>query len=248
MCYGIDAQPPSHAFNGEVASEQDLVLKSSDGTEFSARLARPAKPNGRGIVILPDVRGLYSYYCVLARRFAEAGVEAIAIDYFGRTAGLTDGRTEDFDFMAHLSQGKFDDVSTDTSAGVAHLRGLGTVQEVFTVGFCFGGAMSWRQSADQQGLAGAIGFYGVPGRVRDRIPGMKAPLLLLLAGDDRATSPEASANFQQELTAAGVEHLAHTYDGAPHSFFDRGYDEWKDACSDSWKRIFGFMGITAAAV
>ena len=247
MCYGLDAQPPGHGLHGHVASEADLVLTASDGTRFSARLARPASPSGRGIVILPDARGLNAYYCALARRFAEAGVEAIAIDYFGRNAGLTEGRDDDFDFMTHLRQGKLEDVSTDTSAAIAHLRGLATVEEVVTLGFCFGGAMSWRQSADQDGLAGAIGFYGIPGRTREKIPGMKAPLLLLLAGADAVTPQEEFAKFQQQLSEAGVKYTAHMYEGAPHSFFDRSYDQWTDACSDSWTQIFDFMTIPAAA-
>jgi carboxymethylenebutenolidase len=247
MCYGPDAQPPRHPLNHDVASESDLVLTSADSTRFSARLARPANPNGAGIVILPDVRGLYSYYCALARLFAEAGVEAIAIDYFGRTAGLVDGRDEDFDWKSHIQQGKFEDVSADATAAIAHLRGLGTVERVFTVGFCYGGAMSWRQSADQPDLAGAIGFYGVPSRVREKVPAMNAPLLMLLAGADAATTPEDFAKFEEELTKAGVTHVAHTYPGAPHSFFDRSYDEWKEVCADSWTRILDFMEISAAA-
>ena len=39
-------------------------------------------------MILPDVRGLYPFYTELAERFAQAGYHAIALDYFGRTAGL----------------------------------------------------------------------------------------------------------------------------------------------------------------
>jgi len=37
------------------------------------------------------------------------------------------------------------------------------------------------------------------------------------------------------------------YEGAPHSFFDRSYDQWMDACSDSWTQIFDFMRIPATA-
>ena len=246
MCYGTSARPPAHDLHGDVASEEDLVLTSSDGTRFSAHLARPAKPNGNGIVILPDVRGLHAFYCGLSRLFAEAGVEALAIDYFGRSLGLVEGRSEDFDWRTLLQQADRQDVSTDTAAAVAHLRGLGTVERVFTVGFCFGGAMSWRQSADQPGIAGAIGFYGRPEPVREKVPTMKAPLLMLLAGNDAATPPEESAKFEQDLADAGVEHRAVTYEGAPHSFFDRSYAEWEDACRDSWKQIFNFMEITAA--
>ena len=247
MCYGNAALPPEHGIAGGVASEADLVLTSADGTWFSAHLARPAKPSGIGMVVMPDVRGLHSFYCALTRSFAEAGVEAVAFDYFGRSAGLTDGRPEDFDYATHVKQVDFAKVAEDTTAAIQHLGTLGTVERVFTVGFCMGGAMSWRQSADQPGLAGAIGFYGVPGRARDRLPDMKAPLLMLLAGDDKATSSQEFEKFERELGAAGVDHRAITYPGAPHSFFDRTYAEHAAACADSWKQIFEFTGIPAAA-
>jgi carboxymethylenebutenolidase len=245
MCYGDEAQPPDHGIHGEVRSEEDLVLVASDGTRFSARLARPAQPGGVGVVILPDVRGLYSFYCAMALSFAEAGVEAIAIDHFGRTAGLSAGRSADFDWQSHVQRIDLGNVTLDVRAALDKLRSLGTTERVFTVGFCMGGALSWRQSAEQQGLAGAIGFYGVPSRTRDTIPAMKAPLLLLLAGADRTPAAEF-ATFQRELTDAGVQHRAVTYEGAPHSFFDRGYEQWADACQDSWRQIFTFMGVPQA--
>ena len=53
------------------------------------------------MLILPDVRGLHPFYEELALRFAEAGVEALAIDYFGRSAGLAP-RDEEFDYMPHV--------------------------------------------------------------------------------------------------------------------------------------------------
>jgi carboxymethylenebutenolidase len=247
MCYGPDATPPAHGRTGRVSAESDLVLTSADGTRCSAHLARPAEPNGTGMVILPDVRGLYGYYCALATSFAQAGTEAIAIDYFGRTAGLTDGRAEDFDYKPHLQQLPFDRVGDDTRAALDHLRSLGTAERLFTVGFCYGGAMSWRQSAAQEGLAGAIGFYGVPGRASEVIPQMKAPLLMLLAGNDAASPKEAFEAMAADLDAAGVAHRAVTYPGAPHSFFDRTYDQWADACTDSWGQIFDFMEAPPAA-
>ena len=46
----------------------------------------------------------------------------------------------------------------DIAAAIATLRDLGTVRDVYTVGFCWGGGLSWRQSASQPGLSGAIGF------------------------------------------------------------------------------------------
>jgi carboxymethylenebutenolidase len=69
---------------------------------------------------------------------------------------------------------------------------------------------------------------------------MEAPLLLLVAGQD-FTPMEKFEKFDQRLTEAGVEHEMHVYPDAPHSFFDRSYDEHKDACDDAWRRILAFM-------
>jgi carboxymethylenebutenolidase len=70
---------------------------------------------------------------------------------------------------------------------------------------------------------------------------MKAPLLLLLAGDDKATPLEEQKAFDQRLTKAGVPHETHIYDGAPHSFFDRTYKEGKEASDDAWRRMLAFV-------
>jgi carboxymethylenebutenolidase len=70
---------------------------------------------------------------------------------------------------------------------------------------------------------------------------MKAPLLLLLAGADAATPREAFHAFDKELTEANVGHEMHIYEGAPHSFFDRTYEQWKDACDDAWRCMLAFV-------
>ena len=119
------------------------------------------------------------------------------------------------------------------------------MQRVFTVGFCFGGSNSWRQSASQPELAGAIGFYGVPARVNDLIGQMQAPLLLLVAGAD-FTPVEEFERFDRELTAAGVAHTMVVYEGAPHSFFDRTFAEHAAACADAWQQILDFVGQPVA--
>jgi carboxymethylenebutenolidase len=69
---------------------------------------------------------------------------------------------------------------------------------------------------------------------------MKAPLLMLIAGAD-FTPQEAFHDFDKKLTDAKVPHEMHTYEGAPHSFFDRTFAEWKDACDDAWRRMLAFI-------
>ena len=104
----------------------------------------------------------------------------------------------------------------------AWLRQQAGVSSVFSVGFCFGGAQSWAQSAAGHDLAGCIGFYGVPSRVADLVPMMRSPLLMLAAGAD-FTPVEAVEAFAEQARAAGVTVDMTVFEGAPHSFFDRTY-------------------------
>jgi carboxymethylenebutenolidase len=242
MCYTDDARPPLPPISGAAADHGDITLTASDGNKFGAHFARAEKPTGAGMVVLGDVRGLYQFYKELAQRFAEAGVDAVAIDYFGRTAGIGD-RGEDFEFMEHVQKTTPEGISNDVGAAVEYLRSKdgGAVKSVFTVGFCFGGSNSWNQSAAGHGLNGCIGFYGRPERVEASIDKMKAPLLLLIAGADQATPMEKFHEFDRRLTEAKVPHEMHVYEGAPHSFFDRSYEQWKDACDDAWRRMLDFV-------
>jgi len=237
MGYTDDARPPLPPIRGAAADSGDGTLKAADGNQLDAFCARAGQPTGAGMVVMPDIRGLHAFYKELAQRFAEAGIDAVAIDYFGRTAKDAD-RSEEFDWKTHVEQTTPEGVSADVAAGAEFLRSEagGAVRSVFTVGFCFGGAHSWRQSAAGHGLAGCIGFYGVPERVREVVPRMTVPLLLLVAGADFTPTTEFQ-RFDQELTQASVPHRMHIYEGAPHSFFDRTFQEHRAACEDSWRRI-----------
>ena len=241
MCYGDDALPPLPPVSGGAADAHDLDLVAADGAVVMAHAARAARPGGTGVVILPDVRGMHPFYKELADRFAEAGFDAVAFDYFARTAGHGP-RDEGFAFRPHVEATTPEGIAADTAAAIAFLRSEagGAVGRVFTVGFCFGGSGSWRQSAAQPGLAGAIGFYGRPERARDVVPQMRAPLLLLVAGEDFTPLSEFEA-FDRELTAAGVPHRMVVYEGAPHSFFDRTFEEHAAASADAWRQMLDFM-------
>jgi carboxymethylenebutenolidase len=242
MCYSDDARPPLPPIRGGSTDDGDLLLTASDGNRLKAHATRAATPVGAGVVVIPDPRGVIPFYKELTQRFAEAGVDAIVIDYLARTAGLGE-RPPDFDYRTHIGQTTPAGIANDVGAGISYLRSQpgGGELSIFTVGFCFGGAQSWRQSAEQPGLAGAIGFYGVPGRVRDAIPRMKAPLLLLLAGADQATTPEDFDRFDGELTEAGVPHRKVVYEGAPHSFFDRTFEQYQEASADAWQQMLDFI-------
>ncbi|HEY7605004.1 MAG TPA: dienelactone hydrolase family protein [Gaiellaceae bacterium] len=247
MCFEPDSSPPIAPISGAAVSHQDLVLEAADGNRFSAFAATPDAPAPTGVVILPDVRGLYRFYEELALRFAERGVAAVAFDYFGRTAGVGK-RDDDFDHADHVARTDPATIQLDVAAAVARLRD-GGAESIYTVGFCFGGRNSWLSTAGGHGLAGAVGFYGSltargdwAGPI-DRAAELKGPILALQAGDDANITAEQNAAFDAALTAAGVEHELVVYPGAPHSFFDRKQADYAEASEDAWRRVLAFVGV-----
>jgi carboxymethylenebutenolidase len=62
-----------------------------------------------------------------------------------------------------------------------------------------------------------------------------------MAGADASITPELVAEFDAALTAASVPHEVITYPGAPHSFFDRRYEEFASASQDAWQRTLAFV-------
>lgn len=247
MCFDHDSRPPIPPIAGGALDGELVTLTAEDGNAFAAFRARASTPSGSGVLILPDVRGLHPYYEELALRLAEHGSDALAIDWFGRTAGV--GRRDaDFEYMPHVTATTWDGIAADIAAGVAALRADG-VARVFVLGFCMGGRMAFLSDTHGLGLAGVIGFYGtLVGPWRNDAPEpvavagqMRAPVLGLFGGDDAAIPPEHVAAFERALTAAGVEHRLVTYDGAPHSFFDRKAAEFADASAAAWSEVLGFI-------
>jgi carboxymethylenebutenolidase len=249
MCHDHDSRPPAPPRIGDVAERGVLTLTSADGTPFSAAFAAPATEARVGIVVLPDIRGLHPYYVALAERFAEAGHPAVAIDYFGRTAGVCEDngtRGEDFDWQAHIPQTTPESVDADITAAIGYLRGRTRPDlPVVTVGFCFGGSHSWRQSGGGLALAGCAGFYGRPSMVGEAADRASLPTVMLIAGADAATPTEDQLALADRMRTAGADVDAVVYDGAPHSFFDRAFGEWAPACTDAWEHVLALTDRVA---
>jgi carboxymethylenebutenolidase len=249
MCFEPDSLPPIAPIAGAAVSHEDLVLEAADGNRLAAFDAVPERPTGAGVVILPDVRGLYRFYEELALRFAERGIRAVAIDYFGRTAGV-EKRPGEWDFMEHVAQTTQAGIQADVAAAVDRLRSPegGDCRAVFTVGFCFGGSSSWLAAASGHGLAGAVGFYGRPGPRNDepgpaeRAGDMRGTAVLaLMGGADPGIPPEDVATLEAAFADADLDYAVVTYEGAPHSFFDRKHEEFAEASEDAWTRTLAFI-------
>ena len=207
------------------------------------------------MIVLPDVRGLHPYYEELALRFAERGIDAIAIDYFGRTAGDR-ARGDDFEYMPHVAADAPGRASPPTSRPARRpARATGAGRPID----CLHRRVLLRRPARVPGgdagsdLAGRIGFYGWPSGRRATtcrrpvdVAGRSTAVLGIFGGADQGSAPDAVDEFEAALTAAGVEHQLVTYPGAPHSFFDRKADRVRGASAAAWGEILEFVGARTA--
>ncbi|HEY0756521.1 MAG TPA: dienelactone hydrolase family protein [Ktedonobacteraceae bacterium] len=245
MCYDDNARPPLPPDANGHAHGEEVVLTANDGNQFAGYLAHPSQPIGAQIVIYPDVRGLHQFYRELALRFAEVGITALSIDYFGRTAGLT-ARNDDFEYWPHVQQLQAPHLLADFHAAVASLE---SGKPTFTIGFCLGGGLSILSSTEDLGLAGAIGFYaglsrqfaGSSATVLDLSMKAHNPFLGLFGSADQSISLEQVQVLDENLDKSGVEHEIVIYEGAPHSFFDRRATDYADASRDAWTRVLAFI-------
>lgn len=254
MCHEPTAHPSIPADPTMPIACERIVLTAADASPIAAYVAHPHRPTGVGVVVLPDNHGLSRFYGDVAARLAEHGHMALAIDYFGRTAGSAE-RAADFPFMEHLVRLTRAGIDADLDAAIGYLRSAngGACQAVVTLGFCFGGRQSFLATTTGNDLGGAIGFYGYPGAINgapgptQRAGDIAAPILAIWGGADEGMPPPEVAAFDAALSTAGVAHEMVTYPGAPHSFFELEREEFAAASADAWRRVLAFIQPHQAA-
>ena len=253
MCSDPGSHPPIEPASHSSASGHDIGLVTGDGSRCTAYQADAALPTGTGMIVLPDYHGLTGFYRELALRFAEDGIDAVAIDYYDRTAGPPP-REPSFEPQQHARQTKWMDLQADVAAAAAHLRMRRHVKALFSIGFCFGGRVSFLLgSLPELRMAGVIGFYGWPvGPFLNDTPApaavanhFVAPVLGIFGGADQKIPAADAESFRQALAAASIEHDIRTFEDAPHSFFDRAQTEHGRAAAAAWAAVRGFIGSNA---
>ncbi|MEO7395234.1 MAG: dienelactone hydrolase family protein [Candidatus Limnocylindria bacterium] len=246
MCFDDDARPPLPPIRGAALDARDLTLTSRDGASIRAYAALALQSTGVGMLIIPDVRGLHPYYEELALRFAEAGVHAIAVDLYARTAS-GEPRGVDFDHEPHVMGLDPQAVNDDVAAAAAWMSDH--AESLFSIGFCLGGRVSLVQASTGLGLAGVIGLYPWPvgphrsgiAAPADLAPSFACPVLAIFGGADRGIPEDQRAAFDHALAQAGVPHRSVSYVDAPHSFFDRNAQEHAEASAAAWDEILSFV-------
>jgi carboxymethylenebutenolidase len=242
VCHVDDRRPPEPPRVTGTATGHELTLTAGDGNQFLAYLAEPEHPTGPRFVLLPDVGGLRPFYRELALDLARAGVTTLALDYYGRTAGVGwRDDTFDEDGSQHAAYLRRELALDDTRAAVKHLGSGAT----FVVGFCYGGCLALMAGAGDLGLDGVIAFYpftgamGLDAALPDEfVADVTCPVLGLFGDADEAVPVEKARAFAEHLS--GTRNEIVIYPGETHGFFRPSRES--TASADAWGRLLDFAG------
>jgi carboxymethylenebutenolidase len=194
------------------------------------------------VLVIHEIFGMTDWAQDLADQVAAAGYIAVAPDLLSGM-GPNGGRSTDFaegkamEAVSHLNP---DQLTADLNAAADYALKLPAANgKLFVVGFCWGGAQSFRFATNRGDLAAAFVFYGAPPE-QDAMARIKAPVYGFYAGNDAritSTIPDTIA----QLKAAGKTYDPVTYDGAGHGFMRAGEapdanGADKKARAESWVR------------
>jgi carboxymethylenebutenolidase len=248
MCVPLNAEIPDLPLSGPMPTGQRGLITAEDGGRNAAYAVTPDTANGTGILILPDVRGLFHFYERLACAAGAEGRYALAIDYFGRKAGL-DTRGGDWDsWEDNMDATSPEQLTMDLRAGLARLREMGAERN-YILGFCFGGGTIFRNVDQGLDAVGMMAIYGVAREWRQfpdaygNLSRATHPVAALFGGADQVVPAEEATAIEAALDHSGAPHEVHVYPGAPHSFFNEHFTEYAQECRDVWRRL---LALTAA--
>ena len=226
-----------------------------------AYLARPRDAAQHpGIVIIHDAWGLAEHQRDIARRFANAGFDALAPDLYARTERPRPD--SDLAELIRVTTGVSDAQEVrDLEAAAAHLRGLeGSNGKVGCIGFCAGGRGTLLFACSSDALDGAVdcwgGFIDRASPETERLPTRPTPLIdlagqlhcpLLLVGgaEDQNPSPEILAELHRRLVAAGKDVALEIFDGAGHAFFNDTRPSFRPEQAERlWPMVLEFFART----
>ena len=240
-----------------MAVASTIEVRVADGTTLPLYDVSPnGKPAGV-VVVIQEAFGVNDHIEDVARRFADAGLRAVAPHLFHRTGDPRLGYERFADAMPHMQALTADGLTADLDATVKHLEDDGVPDSrIGFVGFCMGGTLALVAAATRP-IGAAVTFYGggiLEGRVRRSStrrgspPGSARPGSGSTATRTRASPSTRSRRFGLAAADAAPPTEIFRYPGAGHGFncdARPSYDE--AAARDAWARCVAWLREHLAA-
>ena len=220
----------------------------ADGARLVGTLFVDDAKSGKrpGVLVAPEGGGLVDLTKSIARRLAEAGYVAFAMDYYGDGKPLADFAEvmpRIGAFMAEPST-----IRARAAGALAVLAGQPETdsRKLAAIGYCFGGTTVLELARSGADLKVVVGFHSGLQTTRPAAPGVvKAKILTCIGYLDPIIPPDQRLEFEKEMNDAGVDWRMTVYGGAGHSFTNpgvgalgrEGFEYHEDTDKRSWRAM-----------
>jgi dienelactone hydrolase len=197
------------------------VMYRQGGTPLKGYLAwNDNYPRTRpGVLVVHEWWGHNAHARRQARRLAEAGYVAFALDMYGNGRATTHPATAQAFMAEALKQPDVMAARFDAALDLLKKDPHVDPTKIAAIGYCFGGGVVLDRARAGEDLKAVVAFHGALGTEHPAQPGMiKGCVLALVGGADPMTPPNVLAAFKQEMQKAGVNYQVVVYPGAKHSF------------------------------
>jgi carboxymethylenebutenolidase len=247
--------------NAVDVKEQDVTIKTPDGT-CDAYFVHVATGTAPAVLVWPDIFGLRPAFRQMGKRLAESGYSVLVVNPFYRqqkaptaSKGAATPIPELLPLAkplqnsaVQLSDAKAFTAWLDSQASVAKNRKIGTQ------GYCMGGPMAFRTSANVSDRVGAVASFHGGGLVTPNADSplamaskTKASFLVAIAANDDMARPMEKDVLKDTFMKAGLSAEVEVYANAAHGWCppDSGvYNE--PQAEKAWARLLALYGKALA--
>jgi dienelactone hydrolase len=193
----------------------------ADGVRLVGYLAvDDAKPGKRpGVLVAPEGGGLVDLTKSIARRLAEAGYAAFAMDYYGDGKPLADMKEAMPRVMAFMAEPSGIRARAAAALAVLVAQPQTDPGRLAAIGYCFGGTTVLELARSGADIKAVVGFHSGLATARPQdAKNIRAKVLTCIGALDPIIPSDQRLAFEKEMTDGGVDWRMNLYGGAGHSF------------------------------
>ena len=234
------------------ASAQSEGQPVANNVEFKGKagmiagyLARPAAGRSPAIVVTHANQGINEYSRDIARRLAREGYAALTVDFLSRRGGTATVNPKGEGLNSIRELAPWQNVAEDSAAACDYLRSLSSVRgdRLGSVGFCWGGEMTFSSATEVRGLSAVVVFYGRSPQPLDRVKTIEAPVLAHYGEKDPGVNQDIPGTVEA-MKKYGKSYTYKIYPGAQHGFHTDTSDRYHpEAAKEAWARTLEFFQV-----
>jgi dienelactone hydrolase len=206
--------------------KEENVTYSGNGVTMHGYVVYDANKEGKrpAILVVPEWWGLVDYPKMRARKLAELGYIAMAVDMYGN--GKIADNPGDAGKMSGLVYQNLKMTKSRFDAALAKLKTYSQVDtsNIAAIGYCFGGGVVLNVARLGDDLKGVVSFHGglIGAPANKNL--LKAKILVCHGMADQFVKPEEVEKFRKQMDSIGADYTFKQYPNATHAFTNPASD------------------------